>query len=340
MALLRIVRAGALSASLLVSFGCNRSAPVAASSAEQSGFAEEYPARLADIRTEFAEDETDARKEIDAFRGYPAKLKNPDPAAMKKVIATADATGRSSYYADEAEDRETTERFLTDDRNVIGRRVAGGVVYEAKQKQKEKECLTDQEADALGNAGAYALQRAADRQFDERRKAHSEVLRTIDAERHRLGRQNLETIERQAEDIAHASYLTHVRLELYRRELEGLLDEEPKVKKTLERALTEDSAILNDPSLPKSRKAAVEARVARTQAAQASLAKESPLAHPALDDMEKRLDALQKDYDAALKALLASYEGKPPVAPSAEEEPPAPASTEPPKAPSVPTKAQ
>jgi hypothetical protein len=339
MALSSIVRAGVVSVSLIVSFGCNRPAP-ATSSADQSGFAEEYPIRLGQVRAEFAEDEKDARQEIDSFKTFPGKLKNPDPTAMKKVISTADATGRSSYYADEAEDRETTERFLTDDRNALGRRVAGGVVYEAKQRQKEKECLTDQEADALGNAGAYALQRAADRQLDERRKGHSEVLRTIDAERHRLGRQNLETIERQAEIIAHASYLTHVRLELYRRELEGLLDEEPKVKKTLDRALKEDEAILVDTSLPKSRKAAVEGRVARTQAAQATLAKESPLAHPALDDMDKRLDALQKDYDAALKALVANFEGKPAVAPQPEDEAPAPASTEPPKAPTVPVKAQ
>jgi chromosome segregation ATPase len=336
MRLSRLATAGIVSVSLLASFGCNRPSPVAASSAEQSGFAEEYPVRLSDIRSEFAEDEKDARKEIDAFKTYPAKLKNPDPAAMKKVIETADATGRSSYYADDATDRETAERFLTDDRGLIPRRVAGAVAYEAKQK----EC-TVEDAEALGNTGAYALGRAADRQLEERRKAHSEVLRTIDSERHRLGRQNLETLERQAETIAHASYLTHVRLENARRELEGLLDEEPKVKKTLDRALSEDQAILADTTLPKSRKAAVEARVARTQAAQASLAKESPLAHPALDDMQKRLETLQKDYDAALKALLASFEGKPAVAASVEEEPPpAPASNEPPKAPSVPVKAQ
>jgi hypothetical protein len=334
-----IVRASVVSVSLLVAFGCNRPAP-ATSSADQSGFAEEYPIRVGELRAEFNDDEQAARKEIESFKTFPDKVKNPDPAAMKKVIETADATGRSSYYADEAVDRETAEHFIAQDRNALGRRVAGAVSYEAKQKQKEKECLTEQDADALGNAGAYALSRAADRQFDERRKAHSEVLRTIDVERHRLGRQNLDSIERQAEVIAHASYLTHVRLELYRRELEGLLDEEPKVKKTLERNLTEDSAMLNDTSLPKARKSRVEARVARTQAAQAALAKESPLAHPALDDMGKRLEALRKEYDAALEALVANYEGKPPVTQAAEDDSPAPASAETPKAPSVPIKAQ
>lgn len=334
-----IVRASVVGLSLLAAFGCSKP-PLATSSAEQSGFAEEYPLRLADVRAEFLEDEQDARKAIDAFKSYPDKLKDPDPSALKKVIETADATGRSSYYADEAIDRETAEYFISDERGALGRRVAGAVTYEAKQKQKDKECLTDEEISALGNAGAYGLQRASDRQFDERRKAHSEVLRTVDAERHRLGRQNLDNVERQAAAIAHASYLTHVRLELYRRELEGLLDEEPKVKKTLERNVAEDSAILNDTSLSRTRKARVEARVARTQAAQAALAKESPLAHPALGDMEQRLEALQKDYDAALKALLANYEGKPAVAQAPEEDAPAAASEAPPKAPTVPAKAQ
>jgi hypothetical protein len=334
-----IVRASVVSVSLLVALGCNKP-PVATSSAEQSGFAEEYPLRLADVRAEFLEDEKDARKEIDSFKTFPDKLKEPDPSAMKKVIETADATGRSSYYADEAMDRETAEYFISDERGAIGRRVAGAVTYEAKQRQKERECITDEDASQLGNTGAYALQRAADRQFDERRKAHSEVLRTVDAERHRLGRQNLDSVERQAAVIAHASYLTHVRLELYRSQLEGLLDEEPKVKKTLERNVAEDSAILNDTTLPKARKARVEARVARSQAAQAALAKESPLAHPALDDMGKRLAALQKDYAAALKALLASYEGKPAVTQAPEDDAPASASEAPPKAPTVPTKAQ
>jgi hypothetical protein len=334
-----LFRASVVSVSLLVAFGCSKQ-PLATSSADQSGFAEEYPLRLADVRAEFLEDEKDARKEIDAFKSYPDKLKGPDPSAMKKVIETADATGRSSYYADEAVDRETAEYFISDERGAIGRRVAGAVTYEAKQKQKEKECLTDEEISALGSASAYGLQRAADRQFDERLKAHSEVLRTVDSERHRLGPQNLDSVERQAAAIAHASYLTHVRLELYRRELEGLLDEEPKVKKTLERNVVEDSAILNDPSLPKARKARVEARIARTQAAQAALAQESPLAHPALDDMNERLEALQKDYDAALKALLANYEGKPPVAQAPEEEAAPAASDVPAKAPTVPAKAQ
>lgn len=340
MHLLSFARIGVVSVSLLVALGCNKQSPVATSSADQSGFAEEYPLRLADVRSEFLEDEKDARKEIDAFKSYPDKLKQPDPAAMKKVIETADATGRSSYYADEAQDRETAEYFISDERGAIGRRVAGAVTYEVKQKQKEKECITDEEANAFGNAGSYALQRAADRQFDERTKAHSEVLRTVDAERHRLGRQNVDTVERQAAAIAHASYLTHVRLELYRRELAGLLDEESKVKKTLERNLAEDSAILNDTTLPKARKARVEARVARTQAAQAELAKESPLAHPALEDMDQRLAALHKDYDAALKALIQSYEGKPAVTQAPEEDAPAPASETPAKAPTVPVKAQ
>jgi hypothetical protein len=334
-----LFRASVVSVSLLVAFGCNKQ-PLATSSADQSGFAEEYPLRLADVRAEFLEDEKDARKEIDAFKSYPDKLKDPDPGAMKKVIEMADATGRSSYYADEAADRETAEYFISDERGAIGRRVAGAVTYEAKQKQKEKECLTDEEISALGNASAYSLQRAADRQFDERLKAHSEVLRTVDSERHRLGHQNLDGVERQAAAIAHTSYLTHVRLELYRRELEGLLDEEPKVKKTLERNVAEDSAVLNDPSLPKSRKARVEARIARAQAAQAALAKESPLAQPALDDMDRRLEALQKDYDVALKALLASYEGKPPVTQAPEEDRVPAASEAPAKAPTVPAKAQ
>jgi hypothetical protein len=310
---------------LCLGLGCSRDAALTTPSGDQTGFALGYPEQLAQVRSDFDAREKIARRGIDGFKAMPAALKNTDFASAREVMKRADADGRSSYYADEALENEAAARLLNDERGVIGRRVAGAVAYEAKQK----ECAVEH-AEQLGNAGAYALSRASERQLEERRKDHSETLRYIDVHRHRLGRQNIDVITRQAEAISATSFLVFVRLELYRRELDKLLGEQARVKATLARSVEEDEALLGNTQLVKSQRDSVQQRVTKTKQAQAAFEKEAPLAKQAADDIDKRLDTLQKDYKAALGELdkaLAARETPAAAtpAPSAPAAAPAPA---------------
>jgi hypothetical protein len=305
---------------LCLGLGCSRDATLTTPSGDQTGFALDYPAELAQVRADFDGREKIARRGIEGLKPIPASLKNTDFAKVRELVKRADTDGRSSYYADEALQSEAAARLLNEDRGAIGRRVAGAVAYEAKQK----ECAVEH-AEHLGNAGAYALARASERQLEERRKDHSEALRYIEAQRHRLGRQNIDLLTRQAESITATSFLVFVRLELYRRELDELLGEQARVKSTLARSVEEDEAVLANSQLVKSQRDSVQQRLTKTKQAQAAFETEAPLAKQAADDIDKRLDTLQKDYKAALAELDKALAAKEtPAAASAAAPAPAP----------------
>lgn len=279
--------------------GCARDAQLTTSSADQGGYTESFAARVSAVRGEIDEQEKLARADFDTFRALPSKLKGADLAVVRGLVERADKTGRSSYYAEQALDREAAERLLESDRRSIGRRVASAV----KKRAQEKECSAE-DADALGNTGAYALQRAADQKLDARRKAQNDVLRDIERSRERIGAANVRHVEEAVEATSRASFLAHVRLELYRRELEALLDEERAVKRTLERALEDDRRTLADPNLSAAQRKAIDARMSRIEEAQRALDVESPIAHAALKVAPERIEALRKDYQGALDATL------------------------------------
>ncbi|HXK17333.1 MAG TPA: hypothetical protein VNG33_06015, partial [Polyangiaceae bacterium] len=106
------------------------------------------------------------------------------------------------------------------------------------------------------------------------------------------------------------SHLTHVRLELYRRELEGSLAEASEVRSTLQRTTKESDAVLADAKASKSKKALAEKRKASAAAASAALDSEVDQAKRALADMEQREKKLVSDYDKAFDALKASLDQK------------------------------
>jgi|GEM_PF-3518219 len=322
-------------ASVLLAFvpalGCQPERPPASPSGDQSGFAEGYPTRLNEVRTAAAEDEARTRRDFDAIRALPSQVRDTDFGAVAELVRRSDATGRSSHYADQALDNEAAAGLFSEDKGALRRRIAnavsnsikqkyGNTTKEEKEKEKEKEkapecqCLVDQ-ADELGGMAAAIAQRSVERQFERRLEAHSEAARYLEDERDVLGEQNLPTLEKQSDAITRASFVSHVRLELYRREIESLLEEKATVKATLDRTLQEDNATLAGGNLSKGHKAALEARVAAKQSAQAALDKEVSDSASALETMEQRNETLQKDYQAVLDAVLAELEAKAEAAP-------------------------
>src|SRR5882724_1191330 len=83
-----------------LSSGCSsRPTPAFASSANETSYAERYPARLLSLRTEFATDEAKAREIFGGFGNYPGALSAPDGQQVLAVVSRADAAGKSGAYA-------------------------------------------------------------------------------------------------------------------------------------------------------------------------------------------------------------------------------------------------
>lgn len=303
---------------------CHPARAVSAPSGDQSVFAEAYPARLSQLRGDFNTEEQKARASLATLRTPPPGLKDSERALAKALFERADRAGRSGYYADEAVRQEELDELFEDGRAGLRRRVSGAVAYTVKQKKCGEADCSEELATELGNAAAYAADRALDRQQEQRLDGHSEAAHYLDAHAAELGARNLDVLGKQSRSLARTSFIAYVRLELYRRELASLLEEESSASATLERAETEERAALAQTGLSKAQKTAREQRLADTSARRAELAKEAPLAHTAQDEMASRSEALQKDYEAALAALLAALDQPAAPAPAASSASPAP----------------
>ena len=316
--------------------GCSKQPVLTTPSSAQVAFAESYPGRLGELRTEFSDGEAEARRSFDGVRELPAKLRNTDYGAAQELVRQADAAGRSSYYVDEALSHEQTERLFEEGPGTLRRRIAGSVAFAAKEQECAKE-----NADALGGAAAAATERAIARQLDERLQRHSPATEYLEVQRERLGERNIEALEKQAAAITRASFMANVRLELYRRELDQLLEDEANVRATLDRSVNDGQAALAKEDLSKRQKGRLEERLSRARAAREVLDGEASAARAAATDLKARAEAIQKDYQTLITTVLEELEKKKsePVAAKPERRSkPGPAPVEP-AAPAEPTPA-
>ena len=271
-----------------------KQAPVTAPSSEQAGYAERYPARLQSVRSRFASDETKARSSIAEFKGFPDALRSPNFEQTRQVVLRADAAGKSSAYSETSLEAEAVTRFFDEEKASLYPRVAGAVNHTAK----EKNCTED-----LGSVAVGAMARGVDKQLDERLRAHNEAHRYIEDHQDELGRANVNTLEDQADKISRASNVAHVRLELYRREIEALLNDSSGVSDTLDRVTRESDATLANASASKSKQAVAHKRKTAAQSARAALTAELDQGKRSVEEMQQRIAMLQKEYQVALDAL-------------------------------------
>ena len=281
--------------------GCaQQPAPVTGPSGEQAGYAERYPGRLGSVRARFAAEETKTRTHIGEFKGYPDALKNPDYLQVEQVYRKADEAGRSAAYTEAALEAETVERFFEEEKDPLRQKVGGSVSYAAK----EKEC----KAEDLGSIAVVSMERGIDKQVEERLRDHSEAHRYIEDHQDELGKPNLDTLEKQADKVAHSSNVVHVRLELYRREVEALLGDASSVKATLDQTIQESDATLANASASKSKKALAQKRRTAAETAKNQLDTEVEQARRSVEEMSQRITALEKEYDTALDAVTQDLE--------------------------------
>jgi hypothetical protein len=292
----------------LLAAACHQQPKLATPASDQAVFAERYPGRLRDVRARFGEDEAEARRSLEGLRELPARVPAGLADELEQMVRRADAAGRSQPYVDEALRQEDVEALMSEDRGAIRRRVASSVARAAKDAAKDrecwKECQKDEDVDALAGAAAAGTDRAVERQLSARLRAQNPAHAYLQAHTDELGPERVRTLERQADELSRASFIAHVRLALYRLELEDLLDQEKSIRATLQRDEDEARTALQAEGLSKSHRLALEEQVARAETARAQLGTEIDASRSASDDLEKRQSALQRDYEAWLETLL------------------------------------
>ncbi|MEO7036588.1 MAG: hypothetical protein ABI548_21760 [Polyangiaceae bacterium] len=268
--------------------------PAFASAANESSYAEHYPASLAARRTGYAADEAHARETFGAFSNYPSALSAPDGQQVLAVVTRADAAGKSGSFAVQMDEQSNVSAFFSDEKDTLNQKVGGAAAYAAKQK----ECTADVASPAVG-----ALDHGIEKAQQDRLRRHNEAQRYIEDHQDALGKANLEKLQKQADDIALASYLVHVRVKEIKVELTRLVAEASAVKKTLAQSDADAQVVLSSATASKSAKATAQTRSTAAKTATTGLDSEVDQAKQALKDMDARSDKLEKDYSAALDSL-------------------------------------
>jgi formamidopyrimidine-DNA glycosylase len=147
------------------------------------------------------------------------------------------------------------------------------------------------------------MDRAVDQQLDESVRSHNAATRVIEDNQDALGKQNLDKLQKAADQIALASYIVHVRMPGTKRNLDASLADASTVKSTLEHDQERAKAVLDDPHASKAAKMTADKRSAAAANALAALDPEIADAKKQSDEMEKRTQAAQNDYEQALRAL-------------------------------------
>jgi len=290
----------------LLSACTTRPTPAFVSSANESAYAERYPAALLGARTEFADDESKSRALFGEFSGYPGALTAPDGELVLGVVTRADQAGKGGSYARAMEEQTHVAHFYGEEKDGLHQKVGGAAQYVAKQK----ECTVDVASPAIG-----ALDRGVDKALEDRLRNHDDAQRYIEDHQDALGKANIEKLQKQADSIALASYLVHVRVKQLKLELSQLIDESSDVKKTLARSDAEAQSVLANSAASKPAKATAQTRVDAAKKANNGLDIEIEQAKRAVAEMESRTEQLEKDYGTALDGLKKALSELPKKAP-------------------------
>ena len=271
-----------------------------ASASEQPAYAERYPHALGDLRTTYAADEEQAAKGGAAFAKYPDALDKPSWPVVLDVVSSADQAGGTGDLAHSMAQGDSVRGFYAAEKEPIHQKVAGSVDYAAKQKPCE--------AENLGGTAAGSVDRAIDQSLEDQMHDHNPAVRVIEDNQDAIGKQNVDKLTKQADQITLTSYAVRVRLPQAKRELDQLLGEASSVKKTLTADQERANAVLADAKASRPAKATAEKRRTAATSALASLDAEVAEGKKLSDDMENRTKAAQKAYDDALTSLKKTIE--------------------------------
>ncbi|HVJ20373.1 MAG TPA: hypothetical protein VM686_33390 [Polyangiaceae bacterium] len=288
-----------------VALGCEKSgrdSTMPPSSAGEAGYAERYPTALDGANNRLGKQEEQAREDFGKFATYPDALKDPRWTNVGDVVERADAAGKSAAYAQEAERARIVAEFYDEEKQDLHRRVGGAVDYAAKQKSCDSA--------ELAGAAVGGMDKAMEKQLEERLRKHSEAHRYIDDHEDELGKANMDKLRDQADEISRASFLVHVGVWVTRREIEEKVSEASDVRSTLDRTIEESNAKIQDPNSTPGAKKAAEARLAAAQSARTSIDAEVQEGQQMLEKLDERIQKLQADYEKSLEDLKKKIETK------------------------------
>jgi hypothetical protein len=279
--------------------------PEVAHNTDHVAYATEYPERVEEVEKDLDDAKAKATELCGGFSGYADQVKDPsDYGKVTEVVDAADASGQSGDYVERARENRELERILGENDGEI----AKGAVAAVHGAAQHDGCPNPGNVSGAANAG---FKRAVDKRSEARLRDANEGHRVIERNKDKLGKANIAALEKQADEIAQASYLANVELPQLKYELERLIEENERVKKTLEAEIEEEKKSQEGAS--DEDKKASEARVKELEEAKAKLEEqkaELDERKAQLEQLGKDIEQVQKDCDKALTEYKDALEKK------------------------------
>lgn len=287
---------GVLLLGFTLSMGCGsrQNEPLVASSAQQASYAARYPDVLQSTAEEFDKREEEANAVLSEVPNFPEKLQDPDWNQVLEVIDAAVEAGRSQAYADRVREVRHVHTFFDEEKQEINRRAGGAAQYAAQQGG----CSVQ-----VGGAVGAALKKAVDKQLEKRLRERNEAHLLIVRYRESLGDKNTEALAEQADLLSYVTYITYVELTETKRQLEQVIEEADDVQKTANGFVTEEEAFQKEEGRTDAEKEASAARVSAMKEASGKVTTSAEQAKKTAEQMQQRIEKLQKEYDYIVGAL-------------------------------------
>jgi hypothetical protein len=229
-----IARSSVAAVALVLLAGCKTEGPPPEAPATPSlvSYALGYPTELGRITTAYEEGRGEALQRCGEAMELAASIKDPvDAGAWSAMLAAAEASGKSGLYAARTRENGAFQRLLRERDDEIAKRTAGTTQYTAEQKGCGGAAVD------VGSAAASGLKRSAEKRLEDRLHEVNEAHDILQQRRDALGKSNLTPLSRQADAIAHATYLIEVALPRLAYDRATLSGASAKVRKTLEKAI-------------------------------------------------------------------------------------------------------
>jgi hypothetical protein len=286
----------AIAAGLLVFVtGCGpKIEPEIASAAGEATYATDYPSELTSEMDRLNNAESKTKELSGKFGGYPDALKSPPWPRVIEIVDKADAEGRAYAYVDARREVDGAYAFFETEKDEITKKVAGAAQFAAKQKGCE--------ADVSG-AAAHALKETVEKRLKEYLRERSEAHIYIARNEAALGKENIDKLEEQADEIALASYLAFVVAVEHKVKVRRMLEEGERVKQTLDASLKAEQAYQGESGRKPEEKKASEQRLEAMRKASAGVDAAVMQAKGVSERADERVVAIQKVYTDAMQKL-------------------------------------
>lgn len=270
--------------------------PEIASAASEPTYAEDYPAELQRTMEDINAAEAKTKEISAKFGSYGDALKSPPWAKVVEVADLADASGRAYAFVEAKRENDAARAFFEAEKDEILKKVAGAAQYTAKQKG----CDAD-----VSGAVQHSLKETVEKRLDKRLHDASEAQLYIDRNATALGKDNVDKLGEQADEITQASYLVHVAIVEDKVRVRRMIEEGETIKKTLDAGLRAETAYQGESGRTPAEKKASEERAEAMRKATASIDAALTQARSVSERADERVLAVQKVYGDAMAKLRA-----------------------------------